>query len=241
MKTTRQTTIAVTLPVFSLRDLLTPLFAAMDNLVNRLPNRRALMKLRQSISGRLPSNFPRPGRKLKIALPVILLVILLGGILWWAKGVVFPAVTGNQKTSLKGPIAQMTLNEELLLPINDDKGEELTKVKYVVKTAELRDEIIVGGRKATTIEGQAFLVLTIDITNDYSQPIQINSRDFLQVSVNNDDSKWYSPKIHSDPVDVRPGSTNTTRIGLTINSGDENIRLRLGEVTAEKRIIAVKF
>ena len=248
MKRRNTTTLAITLPTISLEDFVLPLknigtvfSATIDSVKDKLPSRRDLFRAKNGLGSKLPRDFSGFKRKLKIIIPVFSLVFILGIALFWAVKTITSSQTTQTRVTLRGATATTALNEELLLPIKDDKGKQLTKIKYFIKTAELRDEILVQGKRATTIGGRQFLILTVEITNDYEKAIQINARDFIRLSVNGDESKWVAPEIHNDPVDIRPGSTKTTRLGMTLSTSDSNLRLRIGEISGDKKVVEIKF
>jgi len=177
------------------------------------------------------------------AAPLIILVIAVLAIFFLGKQIL---VTGGKKstsskTEVAGPKATASLGKEFSFPINDAKGNELTRIKYLLETAELRDEIIVKGQKASTVEGRIFLILTVKVTNDYDKAIEINTRDFVRLSLNNNDREWLAADIHNDPVNVRAISTKTTRLGFAINDSDKNLVLRVGEINSTKQSFPINF
>jgi hypothetical protein len=78
------------------------------------------------------------------------------------------------------------INKTFLFPVKSDSGTVLTNVKYQLNSAELQYNIILNGQTASSIKGKVFLILNINLTNDYNKNIQINSRDYVRLSANND-------------------------------------------------------
>jgi hypothetical protein len=146
------------------------------------------------------------------------------------------ASSGN-KTVIKDALATETLNREFKFPLKDDKGETLGEIKYIIENAELRDEIVVKGKKASAVAGKRFLVLNLKITNDTNQNISMNTKDYVRLFVNGNESEPLSPNIHNDPVVVDAISVKPTRIGFAINEADSNLKIKIGEIKGEKQTI----
>lgn len=150
------------------------------------------------------------------------------------------ASSASGTVSVAGPKAQQTLNKTFYFPLKDDSGQELTKLKYEVLSAELRDEIIVKGQKATAVNGRTFLIINIKITNDYEKPVELRARDYVRLTVDGSNEKL-APEIHNDPVEVQALSTKYTRLGFTINSNANNLTLFVGEIGGKKQEIKLNF
>jgi hypothetical protein len=137
--------------------------------------------------------------------------------------------------------AKMDLNKEFSFPLLDAKGAEISKLKYIVENAELQDEIIVKGQKATSIKGKTFLIVNLKIINDYNQAITINTRDYVRLVVNSNEQELLAPEIHNDPVEVLAISTKYTRVGFTVNEVDKDLKLKVGEIKGEKSDLPLTF
>ena len=145
----------------------------------------------------------------------------------------FTSGTNSEGTEVAGAKAMQNINKELSFPIKDG-NEEVGRIKYVVESAELRDEIIVQGQKAKAVKDRTFLIVTLKITNEHRQAIEIETKDYIRLSVNGKD-EWLAPDIHNDPVDVQAISTKYTRIGFPINNSDKDITLRIGEINEDAK------
>lgn len=138
-------------------------------------------------------------------------------------------------------IDKTNLNRVYEFPIRDNKGVEVSKIRYEITSIELYDSIIYKGQRARAVEGRAFLILNLKLLNQYTQEIAINSRDYIRLSVNKKDEK-IAPDIHNDPVKVQAISTKYTRIGFPINESDKNnLNLYVGEINGEKQAIDVSL
>lgn len=145
----------------------------------------------------------------------------------------------NSQIEVKGAISGETLNKEFNFPLKDDKGEEVSRIKYLVEKAELRDEIITEGKRATAVKGRLFLVLILKITNEFEKPIEINTRDYVRLSVNGNEGELLAPETHNDPVEVQAISTKYTRVGFIINDTDRDFVLHIGEIKGEKEKVSL--
>jgi len=177
--------------------------------------------------------FNLPGNKfLKPLLITIVAVLILLGLSKLISGI---GGSGSvNKITVSGAKASQELNREFLFPLRDGGGESLSEIKFFIEKAELRDEIVVKGKRATSIKGRTFLIITAKITNQYRQAITMNTKDYVRLSVNGNEEEWLAPDIHNDPVEIQAISTKYTRVGFPINESDKNLILRVGEINGEK-------
>jgi len=182
------------------------------------------------------------GGNMKKFIPLALLIIIIGGVITLAgRAVVASSKKTDTRQTVNGPRATFTLNKDFSFPITDSKGKEVTRLKYTIESAELRDEIIVKGARATAIKGRTFLILNIKIVNDYDKGLDVNARDYVRLVVNGNENELQAADIHNDPVSVQPISTKFTRIGFPINDTDKNPTLKVGEIKGEKQTISLNF
>lgn len=185
----------------------------------------------------------RRNRSFKKYLPYIVLgvfgVIFLAGLSYGTYHI-FKNITQGNKISVLGAKANQDLGNEFTFPLYDAEGQEVSRLKFVIEKAELRDEIIVKGQRARSVSGRTFLTLIIKITNDYTLPMELKSKDYVRLSVN-DSAEWLAPDVHSDPLEVQSQSTKVTRIGFAINDSDKNLKIRVGEINGEKTEIPLSL
>lgn len=148
--------------------------------------------------------------------------------------------TQDQRINIEKPKAVQSINKQYLFPLKDTSDQEVSKLKYEIQNAELRDEIVIKGQKATEVNGKTFLVLNLKITNDYNKAVDINTRDYIRLMVNNSSEKL-APEIHNDPVEIQAISTKYTRLGFQISDTDKNLTLQIGEITGKKELLKLKF
>lgn len=189
-------------------------------------------------------NLPSPNFSGKKTLRIVLYVaiafaLLLGGYRLYQAFKTSSSDSG--KVSVKGASASQEINREFTFPLRDSSGEEVSQLKYMIEKAELRDEIIVKGQRANSVRGRTFLIVNLKISNEFNKPININTRDYIRLSVNGDEAEWLAPDVHNDPVEVQAISTKYTRVGFPINTVDTKLILRVGEIDGEKQLIELSF
>jgi hypothetical protein len=149
--------------------------------------------------------------------------------------------SSDEKVEIKEAKAETEINREFSFPLKDSKGEEVSTFKYTVEKAEIRDEIVVKGQRASAIKGREFLIINLKLSNDYDKPIQINTRDYVRLAVNGNESEWLAPEIHNDPAEVQAISTKNTRVGFPINESDEKLVIQVGEINGNKEKIELSL
>lgn len=168
----------------------------------------------------------------KLILIGILILVIIGAIYW--VGSIVSALNkpsgSSDRIEVAPPRSTQTINKEFSFSLKDQKGAEVSKLKFVIENAELRDEIIVKGQRATLPVNRVFLILNVKITNDFNKSVQINTRDYVRLIVNGNEKELLAPEVHNDPLEVQATSTKFTRMGFALNLSDKNLKLRIGEV-----------
>ena len=202
-----------------------------------------LLRKRTSTGLTNPTTSPRrkfnfPGIKfLKPLLLIVIAVLILFGLSKLISGI--GGFGSVNKIEVSGAKASQEIKRELLFPLRSKEGQNLSDIKFFIEKAELRDEIVVQGKRATSIKGRTFLIITTKITNQYSQAISMNTKDYIRLSVNNNEEEWLAPDINNDPVEIQAISTKYVRVGFPINETDRNLILRVGEINGEKEKIVL--
>lgn len=246
--------ITFTIPYFSVSGISRDLLNSYSNLKQKTQNFGILLaKTRTTITDRshnivrksmdtINNGFKkRPKKILPLVIPVILLVIV--GL------VLFQAFRPDTQSSAATPnteskdvvIDSQELNKVYDFPLLDGNGEEIGSFSYEVQKAELRNEIIVQGQRASAVEGRVFLIVNLKLKNNLTQGLEINSRDYIRLSANDNKDDLLAPEIHNDPVEVQAISSKFTRLGFAINETDTNLVLIIGEIDGEKQEIELKF
>jgi hypothetical protein len=149
------------------------------------------------------------------------------------------ASTSNQANVAK-PVSQETLNRNFDFPLKDATGKVVSKISYEIQSAELDNQIVIKGQIATAVQGKSFLVLNLKITNTYDKPVQLNTRDYVRLVVDNASDKL-AADIHNDPVDIQAISTKYTRIGFPIDVNAKDLKLEVGEIDGPKQTIQLNL
>lgn len=170
-----------------------------------------------------------------IVLPLLLLIIFLSVI---TKSTV---KTSAEKVSVANPNQSFEINKDFSFPLKDNNNVDISKINYTVENAQLLDEIIIKGQKALAVEGKTFLIINLKLTNDFNQPIQINTRDYIRLVIDGKEKDLLAPDIHNDPVEVQPISSKFTRVGFPINENYKKLELKVGEISKDKKNIELKF
>jgi len=147
----------------------------------------------------------------------------------------------NERAELKAALSMADVNREFEFPLKDNEGEEISRIKYSIEKAEMRDEIITEGKRATAVKGRLFLIIILKITNQYEKAIEINTRDYIRLSVNGKEEELLAPDTHNDPVEIQAISTKYTRLGFIVNETDKDLVLHVGEIQADKEKINLEL
>jgi hypothetical protein len=179
-------------------------------------------------------------------IPLIIVILIVVLVAYFAINKLTKSQTGtvagtnDQRIDIQKAKATEQVNREFLFPLKDANGKVVSKLKYTIQSAELRDEIIIKGQKATAVQGRTFLILNLKITNDYNKSVQINARDYIRL-ISNNSSEKLAPDIHNDPVEVQAISTKLTRVGFPISDTDINLALQVGEIDGKKDLIKLNL
>lgn len=183
-------------------------------------------------------------RRFKNIILRLFILVFAAGFLLVSVNVLRNYFVGSREESgeeVKGAKETKDLNHEFSFPLRAGDGEEVGEIKYAIETAELRDEIVIKGQKAQAVAGRVFVILNLKITNSHNQGIEINTRDYVRLSVGDNRDEWLAPSMHNDPVEVQAISTKYTRLGFAINDDDEDILLAVGEIDGDKEELELNF
>ncbi len=178
---------------------------------------------------------------LRLVIPIAIFVIVVLGIFAVFGKKDNASVAGANTTTNNNDVKTTEINRNFTFPLKDSKGAKTGDFTYIIQSAELRHHIVVKGQPASAVTGRVFLIVNIKIINSLNQGLQINSRDYVRISVNNDTKNWFAADIHSDPVEAQAISTTPTRIGIAVNETDKDLKLQVGEIAGKKTIIPVSF
>ena len=167
----------------------------------------------------------------------ILILVVLFGIVF--VGIRILSSRKAPKPTVQGATSvqkHQDINKEFTFPVDTN-----TKMKFVVENAELDNQIVIKGQEASAVPGRTFLIISLKITNDFNQSIQINTRDYVRLTVNKNENELLAPDIHNDPVEVQAISTKYTRVGFPVNTSDHDFVLQIGEIKGDKQKISLNL
>lgn len=177
-------------------------------------------------------------RKRKLLVIGFLILVIAG--LYFSNGYFFNKTVANNQPVLSPPISKTSINNELIFPIKDSEQNEIGKVRFLIESAEKRADIYVKGKLAKPVKGKQFLILNIKLVNEFDQGVRVNTRDFIRLTVNNQEEK-IAPTIHNDPIEVQAISTQPTKLGFVVSEKDKPLTLYFGEISGEKKKIEISF
>jgi len=205
---------------------------------------RAVRERKKVFSESSVSDFQERKKRLnikKFIKPVLIIFVLIGVFVFLVKALGREGQVSSDKIKVGVPEKTFNIGREFTFPVRDANGKKVTDIKYKVEKAELTDQIIVQGKKATAVKGRTFLIINLKISNEYTLPVEIQTRNYIRLSVNGNEEEWLAPDIHNDPVEVQAISTKNTRVGFPINETDNKLVLRVGEIEGDKEKIPLEF
>jgi regulatory protein YycI of two-component signal transduction system YycFG len=141
----------------------------------------------------------------------------------------------GSQSSASAARATENVNKDFNFPISKEK--DANTLKMTIEKAEFVDEIVVKGQKASAVPGRTFLILSVKLMNPSEQTIKMDTRNYVRLSVNKNDSEFLAPEIHNDPVEIQAISTKLTRLGFPVNTTDRDFVLQVGEIKGDKEKI----
>ncbi len=177
-------------------------------------------------------------RNKNIIFAVIGLIVIIGIFVAFSKLFVRPTSSQTTPPASSSVYASRDINKEFSFPVS--ATSTTSDIKFVLEKAELSDEIIVKGQKATAANGRTFLTINLKITNSLNKAVQINTRDYVRLSIKGND-ELLAPDIHNDPVEVQAISTKYSRIGFPVNDGVRDFVIHVGEIKGEKQEIEISL
>lgn len=186
---------------------------------------------------RLLQNKTKKTKLLKITAAVFALLILIV----ITKGTLASkSQSPNQsQTSPSNNKSQQLINLDNSIDISIGTKEEET-ISYKLVSAELTDQIILKGQKATAVEGKKFLIINLKLSNTQEKRVKLDTRDYLRLTIEGSEDRL-APSMYNDPVELQPISDQNTRIGFSVPDNATNMKLFLGPISEDKTEIDLNF
>jgi hypothetical protein len=174
-------------------------------------------------------------KSLRFIVPLLFLIVLVLVIRIVVKSATTSKqTTANAQLTLQTPTATENLNKTFSFALKDSNGKDAGSFSYTIQNADIQNQIIVQAKPVNAVTGREFLIINLKLTNSLNKGIQINTRDYIRLSTNNDLNDWLAPEIHNDPVEVQAISTQFTRVGFPIYTTDKHLLLQIGEINGKK-------
>jgi len=174
-------------------------------------------------------------RSLKLVVPMIFIIVIVLVIrIVWINAMATKQASANSQLTLQTPTATESINKTYSFTLKDSDGKDAGSFSYTIQSADIQKQIIVQGKPVNAVTGREFLIINLKLSNALNKGIQINTRDYIRLSTNNDLNDWLAPEIHNDPVEVQAISTQFTRVGFPIYTTDKHLLLQIGEINGKK-------
>jgi len=159
----------------------------------------------------LSQTFRQIKRSRKGLISIVIAIVVILGIIVLVNTTVGKSNAQSSNTAVKKnqvvqPIADQIINRVFQFSVKDKTGKVITNFDYKIIDAQLINEVIINGQKYNPIAGKVFLVINLEITNNFTQTITIQPRDYVRILMNHSSEKL-APDIYNDPVDVQAIST----------------------------------
>lgn len=172
-------------------------------------------------------------RTILIALALIVFLVVSYGVV--------QKVRSNTSASKSGVYSKtVKVNQSFEFAAKDEKGN-LTdkKVKMTLMTAEQTNEILVKGKKLKAKSDKMFTIVLLEIENPHQERLTLTPYDLMRLI--DSQGKTFAPDVHNAIVTLQPISTKRDRVGFLLDSKEKSIKLQIGEITGDKKVIQVKF
>ncbi len=108
-------------------------------------------------------------------------------------------------------------------------------LKIDVTGAYTTDNLLVQGSKVLARNNKMFMVMNMDISNQYNVPLYTYPVDSFRLI--DSSGKKFAPTAHQGNVEIRPQSTKTSNVGFIVPTGTKKFKVEVGELTGNKVIL----
>ena len=172
----------------------------------------------------------------------LFVIIVASAVLLGLRNVVSRATSpiAGTKAVNSASVVSTPVNREFSFAAYDKSKKLSDPVSYIITEAQLTNQIIIKGQRATAVVGRQFLIINLKLVNDSNKSLFLNTRNYVRVQPQGSSDKL-APEIHNDTVEIQPSSTKITRIGLPVNKEVNEFTIFIGELEGDKEEIAIKF
>ena len=143
-----------------------------------------------------------------------------------------PTGVDQQTQQQTGQQPKIVLNREYDFPLTSPNGQNVGTITLVVDKYGIQNN-------TSNPVNQKILTVEITMSNQTNKAFQLNTKDYLSLSVNS--GQWKAPSLHNDPVELRPRGTVSSALGFPLNQSDSNLRLQVNIPGGEKDILELSI
>jgi hypothetical protein len=125
-------------------------------------------------------------------------------------------------------------NYEVVAKTKDGKNTN-GKLPIEVTGAQKAEWVLVQGQRVTARNNKEFLVLNMEISNNYNVALYTYPVDSFRLI--DSDNKKFAPTAHQGNVEIRPQSTKTSNVGFIVPKGTDRFKVEVGELNGEKTVL----
>ncbi|HKZ34991.1 MAG TPA: hypothetical protein VJ179_03960 [Patescibacteria group bacterium] len=150
-------------------------------------------------------------------------------------------VRSNATTSKNGVYSKIVkVNQSFEFAAKDERGNGTDKkVKMTLVTAEQTNSILVKGKKLKAKSDKMFTIVLLEIENPHQERLTLAPFELMRLI--DSQGKIFAPDVHNAVVTLQPISTKRDRVGFLLDSKEKTVKLQIGEITGDKKVIQVKF
>lgn len=167
-------------------------------------------------------------KKIKIPALIIVFIAILIAIGVWAQS----GIGGNPQANINQDFSVQARTKDKLRVRDTDLLVTLTNTT-------INNTLLIQGKRASTREGKTFLIINMEVENQFKVPLYIFPIDLLRLV--REDGKRIAPSVHQGTVEVRPVSTKKSNVGFVIDPNEKDFKIEVGEVSRDKQVIEISF
>lgn len=129
------------------------------------------------------------------------------------------------------------VDQSVELPVTSGKEKETVIITFT--TAEKTDQVVVDDKEIRARQDKLFLIANFEIDNNLVTKATILPAEVIRLVTEKD--KKFAPDLHNNQIDILPISTKIDRVGFVISKDAKDLKLQVGPLTGEKKIIQLSF
>lgn len=134
------------------------------------------------------------------------------------------------------PIKILPLNQSFqVVALTKDGKNTNGNFKVDVTGAYRAPQLLVQGQTVVARNNKDFMVINMEITNNYNQPLYMYPVDSFRLI--DAAGKKFAPTAHQGNVEVRPQSTKTSNVGFIVPTDLKKFKIEVGQLTGDKVLL----